>query len=438
MDDKRKVNIFIFNKFSVYSNQMVPNNWKIRLGYRDQLLQFIGEDENFCEYLVKMNGSKSLDTFGNKGTNQDKNKYKEKKGKNIKNSNEEINIFSTSDFYKTNNLNKENDEFEINNSKKIQNIDSITSNYNNDNNINMNYEINSTPEKKSNTKNLMQINESHKHEEEEDKNHKGIRNSISYNKGFNNAKKFSNISISNISEKEKRSILEHYRNTYSIKKTSNNKLSEVNKKIDDKKFPFFPYVSGQGQSQFQAQAQAQTQSQFNGLNTIRSSINLNSPLNNENNNNNNNRTQSNFMDGISQDEDESISGNKKSMFRSSIYTSLMSNKTNTNFKKTNLFTEKETIDNNPFNKTKLKINKGKSRTIYGPFLNINNQFEEEIEIKNPEIKRSLEDINYYGPYFSHCPICRHKNLDFYQTMEPHQCMKLLNYIKMKRSNIHVK
>jgi len=94
--------------------------------------------------------------------------------------------------------------------------------------------------------------------------------------------------------------------------------------------------------------------------------------------------------------------------------------------------------NTSFTKTKVKINKTKSQTTYGPFLNINNQYDQEIEIKNPEIKRSLEDINYYGPYFSHCPKCRHKNLDFYQTMEPNQCMKLLSYIKMKRSKIQVK
>jgi hypothetical protein len=430
---------------------MVPNNWKTRLGYRNQLLKFIGEDENFCDYLVKMNGSKSIETFGNKGNNQDKNKEKDKdkdkKGKNIKKSNEEINTFSTSDFYKTDdNQNKENNQFGINNSKKHENDSINNQNINNNNmNINVNYDFHATPEKKKTSKNLMQINESQKQEEEEDRNYKGIRNYNSYNKSFNNIKRFSNISNTNISEKEKRSILEHYRNTYSIKKTSNNKTSESNYKLEEKKFSFFPSISGQNQNQnhFQFQIQNQpnsqslSQSQFNGLNTLKNSINLNQPINNENNLNNN-RTQSNLSDGISQEENESISGNKKLMFRSSIYTSLMSDKTNTNFKKTNLFTENNSIDNSSFNKTKVKINKGKSRTTYGPFLNINNQFEEEIEIKNPEIKRSLEDINYYGPYFSHCPICRHKNLDFYQTMEPHQCMKLLNYIKMKRSKIKVK
>ena len=125
------------------------------------------------------------------------------------------------------------------------------------------------------------------------------------------------------------------------------------------------------------------------------------------------------------------------MFRSSIYSNLMPTgfyKKKIDLNTVSSFKENDSEMNQSISKFKSKV----SITSYGPFLNIDNKYDKKIEIKNPEIKRSLEDINYYGPYFSHCPICRYKNLDFYQTMEPHQCLKLLNYIKMKRSKIQVK
>jgi len=133
------------------------------------------------------------------------------------------------------------------------------------------------------------------------------------------------------------------------------------------------------------------------------------------------------------------------MFRSSIFSNLMPNGNafsydNRSHSYQNTRMNENETDNEKFlktnNQSKAKIKN--SNTTYGPFLHIDNKFDKKIEIKNPEIKRSLEDINYYGPHFSHCPICRYKNLDFYQTMEPHQCLKLLNYIKLKRSKIHVK
>lgn len=390
---------------------MIPNNWKTRLGYRDQLLKFIGDDTNFCDYLVKMNGSKALDAIGSKSNNQEnQNKKKDTKDKNLKTSQtKEINILSTSDFYKpNNNLNKETNESTGNLRYKHQSS-TLSGEGNAHNENNMNYEIHATPiKKKSSLKNLMQINESHKQEEyEEDKN---IRKKSSFLGNFTSPKRFNNTNL--ISEKEKRTILEHYRSIYSFKKNSNNKLSETSKKTD-KKFPFFPVITNEGRT------------------SLRNSINL--PINQDTI-----RTQSTFVDRISPDEKEGISINQKnSMFRSSIYTNLMSTKTKSKFRETNNV-EIDTDLNNSFNKTKGRMNKNKSQTTYGPFLNINNQYDQKIEIKNPEIKRGLEDINNYGPYFSHCPICRHKNMEFYQTMEPHQCMKLLNYIKMKRSKIYVK
>lgn len=61
-----------------------------------------------------------------------------------------------------------------------------------------------------------------------------------------------------------------------------------------------------------------------------------------------------------------------------------------------------------------------------------------IDITNIEVKKRLQDINYWGPYYPYCLVGRSKNLRFYQTMEPNQCIKLLNYIKKIRIKNRIK
>ena len=61
-----------------------------------------------------------------------------------------------------------------------------------------------------------------------------------------------------------------------------------------------------------------------------------------------------------------------------------------------------------------------------------------IEITNPEVNKRLQDINFWGPYFPYCLIGRNKNMRFYQTMEPNQCIKLLNYIKKVKIKNRIK
>lgn len=50
-------------------------------------------------------------------------------------------------------------------------------------------------------------------------------------------------------------------------------------------------------------------------------------------------------------------------------------------------------------------------------------------IKNLTIEKNVKSINYYGPHFSFCPSCKNKNIEFYNRMEPHQCIDLINHIK---------
>ena len=51
------------------------------------------------------------------------------------------------------------------------------------------------------------------------------------------------------------------------------------------------------------------------------------------------------------------------------------------------------------------------------------------EIKNKNIEKNIKSINYYGPHFSFCSLCKIKNMDFYNRMEPNQCLELINHIK---------
>ena len=92
------------------------------------------------------------------------------------------------------------------------------------------------------------------------------------------------------------------------------------------------------------------------------------------------------------------------------------------------------IDNTfySFNKEKLKkIN------ISNKLLNINkdnknSDISKLSEISNPIIKKNIESINYYGPYFSFCPSCRNKNMEYFNCMDPKQCLEVIHLIKRVR------
>ena len=51
------------------------------------------------------------------------------------------------------------------------------------------------------------------------------------------------------------------------------------------------------------------------------------------------------------------------------------------------------------------------------------------ELNDPRIFNLLQNVNLYGPYFSYCPYCFDKNIDFYKNIGRKQCLSLLNYIK---------
>ena len=56
-------------------------------------------------------------------------------------------------------------------------------------------------------------------------------------------------------------------------------------------------------------------------------------------------------------------------------------------------------------------------------------FINKLKIKNPIVDKNLENINFYGPYFSYCPPCYNKNIEYYNNLEINQCIGLLHHIK---------
>ena len=95
------------------------------------------------------------------------------------------------------------------------------------------------------------------------------------------------------------------------------------------------------------------------------------------------------------------------------------------------------ININPNGKfRKIKINKKDEK--FGPFLNFDYEsFYRKVKIINPVIERQLENINFYGPYYSYCPPCLNRNLVFYNHLEPNQCLKLIQYIRKTRGKKNI-
>jgi len=88
-------------------------------------------------------------------------------------------------------------------------------------------------------------------------------------------------------------------------------------------------------------------------------------------------------------------------------------------------------DNNIDLNKKIKM---MSRTT--SFLNSDFEFYKRIKINNPLIERNLENINFYGPFYSYCPPCLNRNLEFYNNLEHNQCLQLIHYIrKIKKKSI---
>ena len=105
----------------------------------------------------------------------------------------------------------------------------------------------------------------------------------------------------------------------------------------------------------------------------------------------------------------------------------------------NLIPPKKTIEDEQSTKNKNIFSYNKIRTISRStsFLNSDyDSFYRRIKINNPMILRNLENINFYGPFYSYCPPCLNRNLEFYNNLEQNHCLKLIHYIrKIRKKNI---
>ena len=106
------------------------------------------------------------------------------------------------------------------------------------------------------------------------------------------------------------------------------------------------------------------------------------------------------------------------------------------FKRKNVFRQNvfnNLIPNNNYSVPKRSQERKKLKIEERPFFGSDHQsFIKRVEIANPLIIKNLESINYYGPYFSHCPPCNNRNLDFYKNLEINQCLGIIHHIKKMR------
>ena len=120
--------------------------------------------------------------------------------------------------------------------------------------------------------------------------------------------------------------------------------------------------------------------------------------------------------------------NKESVLKKTIYSNLIPEKEERKkFYKT-LYGGNKTIESYRFKRNK-NYTPFKTMPI---FENREKKFNE--VIINDKIKRDLELINYFGPNYSNCLVCRKRNMDFYANSEPKQTMILLSYLKKIKLN----
>ena len=109
---------------------------------------------------------------------------------------------------------------------------------------------------------------------------------------------------------------------------------------------------------------------------------------------------------------------RKTVFRQNVFNNLVSRNT-------------YSVGKKPPTKKKLKFEiNDKARPFFGSDYQ---SFIKKIEINNPIINKNLESINYYGPFFSHCPPCYNRNMEYYKNLEINQCLGIIHHIKKIRT-----
>ena len=101
-----------------------------------------------------------------------------------------------------------------------------------------------------------------------------------------------------------------------------------------------------------------------------------------------------------------------------------------NILKNNIYVNLLSYDENEKNNEDIKDERDSKKYLNDYDINILKMKKE--MIKSSVATRHLERINYFGPYYSYCPSCGIKNLDFYKKLPLNRLIKLTNIIKKYR------
>ena len=101
-----------------------------------------------------------------------------------------------------------------------------------------------------------------------------------------------------------------------------------------------------------------------------------------------------------------------------------------NILKNNIYVNLLSSDENEKNNEDIKDERDSKKYLNDYDINILKMRKE--MIKSPVATRHLERINYFGPYYSYCPSCGIKNLDFYKKLPLNRLIKLTNIVKKYR------
>ena len=67
------------------------------------------------------------------------------------------------------------------------------------------------------------------------------------------------------------------------------------------------------------------------------------------------------------------------------------------------------------------------------YSHLDNQFErKKYDINNENVMYQLESINFFGPYYSYCPPCGNRNVDFYQNLDSETIIQIVKQIKKNK------
>ena len=119
---------------------------------------------------------------------------------------------------------------------------------------------------------------------------------------------------------------------------------------------------------------------------------------------------------------DKIQNNKKTVLTKTIYSNLIPEKGNDN----NFY---RTFNYNKGLGQLKKIKRKKHNPLKTTPLFYNTEKNINENSMNKKIKRDLELINYFGPHYSNCLVCKKRNMEFYTNSESKQTMILLNYLK---------